>query len=207
MFKKALLSAAIVGMGSVSLVANANESYNGYLFGAVGQADHKISSSTRNDLDASINSFSGVTVSRSSLDTKDTAWKVGAGIRAHENVAFEFQYIDLGEARYKADTNLGRLTAPVETRGLGANAVFILPLDSVELFAKVGYHQMRSKVRASIGGVSSSDSEKKWRTGMGLGAAFSLNQDFALTGEFERYRNIAGDYNVDMWSVGLRYKF
>ncbi len=207
MLKKTLVAAVVVGMGSLSLMANAGEAYNGYLFGAVGQADHKISSSTRNDLDASINSVPGVVVNSSSLDTKDTAWKIGAGIRAHENVAFEFQYVDLGEARYKADTNLGRLTAPIETRGLGANAVFILPLDSVELFAKVGYHQMRSKVRASIGGVSSSESEKKWRTGMGLGAAVSLSQDFAVTGEYERYRNIAGDYNVDMWSLGLRYKF
>lgn len=202
MLKKTLLAAAILGLTSASLTATANEQMNGYLFGSVGQSDADLSKS-------SLDAFYGVTppAITSSLDETDTAFKVGAGIQLNQHFAVEFQYTDLGTATYKATDGITNLRLTAETTGLGASVVGTIPLDRLSLFGKLGYHQMKTKVRESFHGFSNSDSEKEWVTGMGLGVAFSVNHDFDVVAEYERYRKVADDYDVDMWSVGLRYKF
>lgn len=208
MLNKTLLTAAVIGLTSASLTANASD-YNGYLFGSFGKADHRISSSDRNAVAQELADFVyGEDATGASTRDRQNAWKVGAGVRVHENVAVEFQYLDLGEARIRSTSPAGNSSFGIDTRGLGASVVGILPVEQFEFFGKLGYHQLKSKyrIRSDIGSASDG-SDKEWVTGLGLGVAFNLNPDFALVAEYERYRNVADEYNVDLMSVGLRYKF
>lgn len=67
---------------------------------------------------------------------------------------------------------------------------------------------MKSEFRNSLTGVGSiSDTEKEWVTSYGIGAAYALNQSFSIVAEYERYRDVADEYDVDMLSAGLRYNF
>lgn len=170
-----------------------------------------------------------------STDRTDTAYKLIVGLQLNPYVALEAQYIDLGKASYK-----GSISEPVpgvasfsekidfKTSGLGANLVGTLPLDDFTLFAKAGYHLLKTKgtlkESVSITGVGNfSDSEsktvRKWTPSFGIGATYAITQELAVVAEYERYQDVAnkkvdvyGDktsfkHNIDLASVGIRYKF
>jgi len=195
MLKKTLLAALVSCLGVTAAHANPYQP-NGYLFGSVGQSKADVS-------------LGPVPVGLSaSLDKKDTAYKVGAGINLNPNLAVEFQYVDLGELTIKATDGIDRLKGTEDSYGLGANLVGTLPLDDFALFAKVGYHQVKTKWRTSITNFGSgSDTEKEWVTSYGIGAGYAVNESFSIVAEYERYRKVAGEYHVDMLSAGLRYNF
>lgn len=204
MFKKTLLSAAVISLASLTGVAQA-EQVNGYLFASIGQSDADISKSA---LDNYWGVVPGVS---SSLDTKDTAFKIGAGIQLNPYVGVEFQYIDLGELSYKATDGVAVARTTAETQGLGLNAVGTLPLDRLSLFGKVGYHQLRTKAKDkfTVFGITDSESysDKEWVWSWGVGASLMLTESFSLVAEYERYRDVADTYDVDFVSAGLRYNF
>ena len=72
----------------------------------------------------------------------------------------------------------------------------------------MGYHQLKTEVKnSSTFLVNGSDSEKENVMSLGLGAAFALNESFSLVAEYERYQDVADEYDVDMLSAGMRYNF
>ena len=88
----------------------------------------------------------------------------------------------------------------------GGNLVGTLPLNDFKVFAKVGYHRMETKVKiAGLG--SESFKEREWVPSVGLGGAYTLTPELDVIAEYERYKDVADDYNVDFASVGIRYKF
>ncbi|MBL4609455.1 MAG: porin family protein [Pseudomonas sp.] len=203
MFKKTLLAAVVVGFGAMAGAAHAAQP-NGYLFVSAGQSDADIS---KQELDNFWGVTPGLGVS-SSLDNKDTAFKIGAGIQLNPYVAIEFQYLDLGTAEYKASNAFAEAKTTAQTDGLGINAVGTIGFDRLSLFGKVGYHQLKTEVKnSSTFLVNGSDSEKENVMSLGLGAAFALNESFSLVAEYERYQDVADEYDVDMLSAGMRYNF
>src|SRR5690554_7941366 len=107
------LLAVLVSGAMVSGVQAAGNQVNGYLFGNVGQADY--------DFGKVYKGMPG------SLDEKDTAFKVGAGVQLNPYVAVEFQWVDLGETTYKEPGY--KELASID--GYGANIVGTLPLDQI----------------------------------------------------------------------------
>ncbi|MFN3581621.1 MAG: porin family protein [Pseudomonas sp.] len=202
MFKKTLLAAIV--MGSMATGVQAAEQVNGYLFGSLGQSDADVSKQTLDDY-WGVGPGMGIS---SSLDTKDTAFKIGAGIQLNAYVGIELQYIDLGEVSYKATDGFAVAKTTAETDGFGMNVVGTLPLDRLSLFGKVGYHQLKTELKDTVNiGFSESDSEKENLWSWGIGAAYALNESFSVVAEFERYRDVADTYDVDFLSAGLRYNF
>ncbi|PKM29132.1 MAG: hypothetical protein CVV07_11455 [Gammaproteobacteria bacterium HGW-Gammaproteobacteria-11] len=201
MFKKSLLAITLASVATLSTAVNAAQS-NGYLFASLGQSDADLSKS---ELDTFWGVGPGIT---SSLDSKDTAWKVGAGIQLNTFIGVELQYLDLGQASYKATDGAQVARTVAETSGFGLNAVGTLPLDRLSLFGKVGYHQLETDVDFSFDGFDVlSDSEKEWIVSYGVGASFAVTESFELVAEYERYNDVADDYDVDYLSAGLRYNF
>lgn len=200
MFKKALI-AAMVTSAAVS-TANAAD-VNGYLFASAGKADHDLAS-----LEKSINAGFGAPGVSSSADERDTAFKIGAGVQLNRYVGIELQYVDLGEGSIELTDGISTLKAPLETDGLGANLVGTLPLDRFQLFGKLGYHQLETEVKIKFDGQTlDSASEKEWVTSYGLGAAFAFTETLSLVGEYERYTDVADEFDVDLATIGLRYNF
>ncbi|NLW04638.1 MAG: porin family protein [Pseudomonadaceae bacterium] len=187
MLKKVLLTAVVLGLASTATQA---ESVSGYVAGSVGQTDSK---------DFNTN--------------KKFGHKVIVGLQANQYVALEAQYTDLGKPNDKGYVvdNFGslydaKLTA--QTRGLGANIVGTVPLDNFKLFAKAGYHKMETKVKVKAAGLGSlSGKDREWVPSMGIGAGYAMTPELDVIAEYERYKDVADDYNVDFASVGLRYKF
>lgn len=104
--------------------------------------------------------------------------------------------------------NLYNAKATAKTRGLGANLVGTLPLDDFKLFAKVGYHKMETKVTLKVDGFGSdSGTVREWVPSFGAGASYAIMPELEIVAEYERYKDIADAYNVDLASVGLRYNF
>lgn len=204
MFKKTLLAVTLVGLSSAAAVSHAEEpEAQAYLFASAGQSDADVKS----DLD----DFWGVPGGVSSSVDKDTAWRIGAGIKLNQYVAFEVEYIDLGDADYKAGNDV--VTTNLATDGYGLNTVLTLPLDRFSLFGKLGYHRLETETKLGITGLgSASDSSSDWVTSFGVGAGYDLTDNFTLVAEFERFRGVAASfdidsYDVDLMSAGLRYNF
>ena len=170
--------------------------------------------------------------SRTSTDRSDTAYKIAVGLQANQYVAIELQYIDLGEANYKGNASDGVLSfsekLKTDTSGFGANLVGTYPIEDFTLFAKAGYHYLKTKgsykYDESFTGLSPySESESKtvrnWTPSFGVGASYNITQELAVVAEYERYKGVAdkkvtidGDkfsfkHDIDFASIGLRYNF
>ena len=221
--RKSLLAVLVSGL-MVTGVQAADNQVNGYLFGNIGQADADASKS-RNDLDVFADDLASalwLDAGGSSFDEKDSAFKIGAGIQLNQYVAIEFQYLDLGDVTYKAsgiDTVLGTtgsMKATAGTDGFGTNLVGTLPFDRFKLFGKIGYHKLKTDVKLTIdvaapgvGSVrgSGKDDTSEWVTSFGVGASYAFTPQVELAAEFERYQDVADEYDVDFASIGLRYNF
>ena len=217
MFKKTLIAALVSGV-MVSGVQAAEIQPNGYLFGNVGRSDADTPRFVK-ELDSELSAFGEATGLDfgSSFDENDTAFKVGAGIQLNRHVAVEFQYLDLGKAAYKASMTDGIDTISAkmagDTEGFGANLVGTLPFDRFKLFGKVGYHKLKTKVKEEIELVGEgtlfdeSESHTEWVNSLGVGASFAFTPTVELVAEYEQYRDVADEYDVDFASIGLRYNF
>lgn len=216
MLHKSLLAVLVTGV-LVSGVQAAEVQPNGYLFGNVGRSDAEKMKLVK-EAEAE---FREVAVDNglqmhSSFDGKDTAYKVGAGLQLNRHVGVEFQYTDLGQVDYKAGLTDGTNTLTYKlsgkTKGYGANLVGTLPFDQFKLFGKVGYHKLKTKASERVllnGGLmeKDSDSANEWVTSFGVGAAYAFTRQIELVAEYERYSDVADEYDVDFASVGLRYNF
>lgn len=228
MLKRTLLAAVVLGLSTTAVQAYEP---TGYVTGSIGQAKAdkpKLAKEIQNDWRADGGS--------SSTDRTDTAYKIAVGLQANPYVALELQYIDLGEASYKGRGSFVDLGQTInyndklktETSGFGANLVGTYPIEDFNLFAKVGYHYLKTKAKlsgnASADGteflaLSSSGSVRKWTPSFGVGASYNITPEFAVVAEYERYKgvadtkaNIDGErfsmkHDIDFASVGLRYNF
>ena len=204
MFKKTLLAVTTIGLCSASAISQAQE-VQPYLFASLGQSDADLSTT---------DFISGRPDISTSLDNKDTAWKIGAGLKLNQYVAFEADYVDLGEVVFRSTDGVNSLRLGEETEGYGFNGILTLPLDNFSLFAKVGYHRLKTEFDISEGSEFNS-SEAEWVTSFGVGGGYNLGEHLTLLAEFERYRDVGGEpapgvgdeYDVDLITAGVRYNF
>ncbi|MDY7220460.1 outer membrane beta-barrel protein [Denitrificimonas sp. JX-1] len=231
MLKKTLLAAVIFGLSTTALQAYELKSYVTVSVGQAKADKSKAAKVLRSEIHQ-VGSMPGVS-SRTSSDRSDTAYKIGLGLQANEYVALEFQYLNLGEASYKgvashvmAPSAVGSAKFKSETSGVGANIVGSYPIEDFTVFAKAGYHYLKTKNALRVGvsgvGVDSSSLNKtvrEWVPSFGIGASYSVTPELAVIAEYERYQGVANKklryddervslkHNVDLASVGVRYEF
>jgi hypothetical protein len=85
-------------------------------------------------------SVTDITAAFSAPDLKNSSWKAYAGVRPLGWLAAEVDYIDLGSAHSRFDTNFGGGYTDVKGYTWGAYAVGFLPLPLpvVDIFGKAG---------------------------------------------------------------------
>lgn len=238
MLKKTLLAALVFGVATTAVQAN---EVSGYVTGSVGQAKAdkpKVIKNVQNDI-SELNELGFAT--STSTDRTDTAYKIAVGLKVNPYLALEAQYTDLGKANYKAGLSFadpeadfavaGSQKVNMKTSGLGANLVGMYPIEDFTVFAKVGYHLMKTKgtlkesVSVSFDGEtegfseSSSETIRKWAPSFGIGASYNITKELSLVAEYERYQDVANKkitidgekvnfkHDIDLASVGLRYNF
>ncbi|MGQ0524779.1 MAG: outer membrane beta-barrel protein [Betaproteobacteria bacterium] len=173
-----------------------------YAGGAVGQAKFKGACS-----DITGTGFVG------GCDDKDTAWKIFGGYQFHRNVAVELGYVDLGEAS-ASGTILGvPASASAEVKALELVAVGILPLTTqFSAYGKAGAFRWDVDTRAAAGAVAVGGGDDGTDFTYGVGLKYDFTRNLAARVEWQRYNNVGesnttGQADVNMWSVGLMFRF
>ncbi len=191
----------------------------GYIGASIGGSKVKDAPSG-SEYDAQLLAEAPSITATSSVDDTDNGWKIYGGYKFNQNMAVEGSYADFGEMTIDSNVTSpfqGTLDTTWEAQTLAVAGVGILPLAySMELFGKIGVHywDVDYQRTASAGGGVGSASESENGTDLlfGVGAGYTLNNNFALRAEWERYGNIGddnttGEFDVDMWSVGVMYTF
>lgn len=188
--KKLIIASLIAAAGTLSSAAFAQ----GYVGAAAGQSDI--------DIDCA-----GTT----SCDTKDTGYKVYAGYMFTPNFGIEGAYVDLGKAKASGvDVDLGDFSASGKADGFGLWGVAMAPFDQFNVFVKLGFASMKTKIDAtsSLRG-NASDSNTSTEFAWGVGAGYEFTKNFGARVEFERFRLKIVDEkrDADLISLGLTYRF
>ena len=195
MLKRTVITAAVLAFSATAAQA---QDVSGYLQGSLGYAKSKEPDFIKKDEGLKF------------TDKSDLAYKMIVGIRLNSYFALEAQYTDLGEAKLEVPT---LISSKSENKGFGANVVGMLPVQDTGLtmFAKAGYHRMKTKYSGSslYPKYNTSDSTTKNIKSFGAGAIYDVTPELSLVAEYEQYRKLAklSGYNIHVGSVGLRYNF
>lgn len=148
-----------------------------------------------------------------SCDDTSTGKKIILGYQFNPNFALEGGYVDLG--KFKANgTVLGvPASAFAKAKSWQLVAVGTLPLaNNFSLFGKAGIHSWDADAGVTALGVTDKVSDKGTDLTFGFGAGYEFSKNLGVRVEWERFRNVGendttGKSDVDLISVGLRYRF
>lgn len=165
----------------------------------------------------------GATASSVSKNESDTGYKLLAGYQFHPNFALEGGYVNLGKLSATLNVTapaVGSLNVDYKADGWNLMAVGILPVSNdFSLFGKIGGFYSTTKGDASttgavvlLPGQQTSLSKSEFNLAYGLGVQYNINKSISVRGELERFADLrpsdaANKANVDLYSIGLIYKF
>lgn len=191
-------------------------------YGGIGAGQSKFKDADSGNQFESDLAASGITASGTSVDDKDTGWKLFAGYQFHKNFALEGAFIDLGKASLNTTVTAvnGSPVTPMPMsgsfkakNGFYLDAVGILPIyDNFSFFGKVGAYSIDAELSASALGATASNSERKSDLTYGLGLNYNITKNVGIRGEWERFRKVGdtnktGQTDIDLLSIGVVYKF
>ncbi len=212
--KKLALSIVAVGIASMAQPATA-QWYGGV---SVGSSDTKLDQSVLTVPAATANSFT--------KDDTDTGYKIQAGYTINPNFAIEGGYVNLGKFSLTNNVTapvVGSLKGSGKADGWNLVAVGSLPIgNDFSLIGKLGTIYSTTKVDLAtsgavvlVAGTPINREKNEWNWTYGLGLQYALSKTISLRGEWERFDklgtnsgiNATGEYNFNMYSVGLNFKF
>lgn len=168
----ALLSPVMLGGQQAAEAAD-----NGFYLGAgVGQSDIAIEAGLGLDVDGD-----------------DTGYKVIAGFRPLDFLAFELNYVDFGKVTESGST--------VEADAIAAYALALLPLGPVDFFAKAGVSDSDASLENTLGRTSASGTDFAY--GGGLQIRF---WSLAARLEYEIY-DLDDVKDLNMLTLAVTYTF
>jgi OOP family OmpA-OmpF porin len=208
----AVLLGALAGGACAETADQAQGPYLGLGIGALHAKDIKAG-----ELDPALQA-QGLTVRTTSVEDRDTGWKLYAGYRLHRNWAVEGGYTSLGRYRDEGQVveNPGAVETTFKANSWNLAALAILPLDNgFEAFVKAGAGYWRTDLdsQGSFSG-RSAHSAKANGTGalLGLGARWRFSDTLTARLEWERFSHVGkadstGRTDIDFASIGLQYNF
>jgi opacity protein-like surface antigen len=143
-------------------------------------------------------------------DETGGAFKLMGGYRFMPNVAGEFGVMSFGKAR-AADPGVA---LAVTTTGVGGGVAFHSDLGTNWNFvARLGLAQVKTKIDATLSGVSASDSDNNIQLYAGLGVGYKLAKNVSLDLAYDSSKakydksgvNTSG--NVSAFSLGMTFGF
>lgn len=152
-------------------------------------------------------------VTITSCDDTDTAWRIFGGYRLHRNVAVEMGYADGGKYKASGIVSGVQATGEVKAKAFDFDVVGILPLyEQFSLLAKVGFAAWNLDASGSALGLTASQSANGTSFLYGAGAQYDLTRQFGLRLEWQRYadvgdKNTTGQSNVDVIAASVLFKF
>lgn len=148
-----------------------------------------------------------------SCDDTSTGKKIFLGYQFNPNFALEGGYVDLGKFKANGAVLGIPVSAYAKAKTWQLVAVGTLPLaNNFSVFGKAGFHNWDADAGVTALGLTSTTSDKGIDFTFGLGAGYDITKNLGLRLEWERFRHVGeddttGKSNVDLLSVGLRYRF
>lgn len=137
----------------------------------------------------------------STCDDNAFAGKIYTGGLFSRIVGAELGYVHMGE--------VDRAGGSTDAHGINVSLVLNLPIEAFNVFGKVGtmYGWTETSVAPGLGLRGGDDDGFGLSFGAGFG--FDLTRNWAVVGEWDRYKFhfVNGKDDVDLYSVGVRFKF
>ncbi len=172
------------------------------------------------------NVVTGATAYSFTNDTRSTGYKLQAGYQIHESFAVEGGYVNLGKFRATENVTapvVGSITGNYKADGWNLVGIGILPLSQgFSAYGKLGtiYSTFSNDIGTTGGvvlaaGSSANRKRTEWNWTYGLGVQYDITKTLAIRGEWERFdklgdkgaTNPTGEFNINLYSVGLNFKF
>lgn len=184
--KRIILAAVATISCNLALAADTGA----YVSASIGSAEQKFSAG-------------GFDVSKS-----DTAFQIAGGYRYTPNVGIELGYTNLGKAELSAQGDT--VSSKPETIHLAVTGSYNLTPEFA-FTGKLGAARNSTKVTATSGSMSDSETEKKTSLLVGVGMSYTVAPGVAVTAEYQDFGKIISRDGVDLKahvvSVGVRYSF
>jgi OOP family OmpA-OmpF porin len=136
-----------------------------------------------------------------SCDEKDVGGKLYVGGQFNRIFGVELAYVHLGQA----DANGGSTKVQLANLSLVGN----VPIgEQFSVYGKVGGFYGWTDIDTTAPGAATGE-ENDLGVSYGAGVQFDLNRNWAVTGDWDHYRvdYVDRQDDVQLWSVGVRYKF
>jgi opacity protein-like surface antigen len=169
-----------------------------YIGGSIGESNVK-----------GVCDFAGV-----GCDEEEFAWKLYGGMQINKWLAAELGYLSFGTVDLHGNFQGTPVSGEVKTWGLTAHAVGQLPipiaaLHRFALLGKVGGIWYDRERATNIGAITGDDTGFSFA--WGVGAQYTFSERIGIRAEWERFEDVgdssSGNGDVDLWTVGLNYKF
>jgi OOP family OmpA-OmpF porin len=187
------------------------DDYDGwYVGGNVGQSHSDIDNARTSESVLGAGSSSTII----SEDNKNTGYKVFGGYQYNRNLGIEGGYFDMGEFDYKANSTAptGTSNGNMDVQGLNLDLVGTLPVtEKFSVLGRIG--ATYTETEGKFSGTAAAPSNRSEREGgykYGVGMQYDFTESLAMRAEVERYRvndAVGNDGDVDLYSVGLVYRF
>ena len=210
--------AAGIGLAlAIPLGASAQES-PWYIGGSIGQSRVKLDTGgLSRDLAAA-----GMANNGFSANETDTGFKLFGGYRFHPNFAVEGGYAELGKFSASGTVTTFNFVpiVPLPTKvtievgqGLHLAVVGNVPLaNQFSVFGRLGAYNMRTEMKVTVSGISSSESARNTGFLLGAGVGYDFTRNVGMRVEWEQFNKVGdkdktGQGDVGLLSVGLVYRF
>lgn len=204
--KKQVAARNALGAALIFMFAAAPGAFAAEWYGGVGFGQAKV----KKELGCS--DFAGIPGVTCSEDRKDTALRLFGGTELAKNVAVEFGYRDLGEAKLNATDGVDTATLKAEVKGFDVSVVGTLPVGTdFGVIGRVGFFRWDLDVKVDETGFpSESFSKSGTDLAFGVGVKYNLSKTMALRAEWERLKDLkVEDFktDIDVMSVSLAFNF
>jgi opacity protein-like surface antigen len=220
------LIAGCLAMASMSAMADENSGL--FLSAGFGQSTYDVEKADLDDLALAAFEEAGASVldADSSFDDKGDAWSLSVGYRFSQYFTVEAGYVDLGSTEYRAAgpvfiPGLGTMDASVgvdisATGPMIAAGVFAPLGERFDLHGHLGmlFTDVEFEISAGVEDFSESDSFSASSEDVfaGVGAAFHVTKNFALSLDYSLFQDVGdeeetGEGDVTSLRLSAQYKF
>jgi opacity protein-like surface antigen len=134
------------------------------------------------------------------VELDDSSFKVIAGFRPLDWLAFEANYIDLGSD----SEDFGPFTSEIDANAITASVLGIFEVGIVDLYARAGLAHWNVDLRQDFGNtvIDGSDDGDEFTYGVGVGVHFG---SIGVRAEYEKFE--LGDLDTDVNTVSLSFTY